>query len=125
MERGVMTAELVTTGTRALEPILTDGIAEDLGQTAASRGTTAWKELVISASPPDEPAYESSQLSSSVLTYYLLQALAGSGDANHDAWVTAKEAFQCAKGLIDTAFPKQHPQMLDNIQGEVRLSPVR
>jgi uncharacterized caspase-like protein len=125
MERGVMTAELVTTGTRALEPILTDGIAEDLGQTAASRGTTAWKELVISASPPDEPAYESSQLSSSVLTYYLLQALAGSGDANHDAWVTAKEAFQCAKGLIDTAFPKQHPQMADNILGEVRLSPVR
>ena len=125
MERGAMTASLLTTGTRATEPHLTDGMASDFSQAGSSRNTTAWKELVISAAPPDEPAYESSRISGSVLTHYLLQALAGSGDANHDAWVTAQEAFQFATNLISTEFPKQHPQMVDNIQGETRLAPVR
>jgi uncharacterized caspase-like protein len=124
MERGVMTAELLTTGTRATEPSLTDGMAEDFGQTMGVRGI-AWKELVISASRPDEAAYESSQLKSSVLTYYLTQALSGKGDADKDAWVTAQEAFQYAKEQIAASYTKQHPQMVDNLKESVRLVQVK
>jgi hypothetical protein len=124
MERGVMTAELVTTGTRATEPPLTDGIAEDFAQALGARGI-AWKELVISASRPDEPAYESSQLKSSVLTYYLLQALSVKGDADKDAWVTAQEAFQYAKEQIAANYAKQHPQMTDEVLEGARLAEVK
>ena len=124
MERAVMTAGLVTTGTRATEPFLTDGMAEDFGQTVGARGI-AWKELVITASRPDEAAYESSQLKSSVLTYYLSQALSGKGDVNKDAWVTAQEAFDYAKQQIAANYPKQHPQMTDQVKEGLRLTQVR
>lgn len=123
MERSVYTSRLVPTGTtRAAEPQLIDGMADDLASTKGSRGTW-WKQLVITACRPNESAYESSRLENGALTYYLLQAMEGKGDINSDGWVTAQEAYQYAAHMVSLDYPKQHPQLTDNIEEAVRLTP--
>jgi hypothetical protein len=123
MERSVYTSRLVTMGTtRAVEPQLIDGMADDLALTKGSRGTW-WKQLVITACRPNESAYESSRLENGALTYYLLQAMEGKGDINSDGWVTAQEAYQYAANMVSLDYPKQHPQLTDNIEEAVRLTP--
>jgi len=121
MERNALTARLLSTGSRATDPHLTDGIAEDFARPSTARGA-AWKELVIAACRPDESAYESLQLRNGVLTHYLLEAVGGDGDADGDAWVTAQEAYKHVAEVIPARYPRQHPQLTDKIQDEVRLA---
>jgi len=122
MERSVYTSRLVTTGTtREVEPQLVDGMADDLASTKGSRGTW-WKQLVITACRPNESAYESSALENGALTYYLLKAMEGKGDINGDGWVTAQEAYKYAAEMVSLDYPKQHPQLTDNIEEAVRLT---
>jgi hypothetical protein len=121
MERNAYTARLLTTGARTVEPPLTDGMAEDFGTGTGARGTW-WKQLVITGCKPNESSYEDSGLQSGVLTYYLLQALAGKGDTNGDRWVTAQEAYLYSATHVPANYPKQHPQMTDKIQEAVRLA---
>jgi uncharacterized caspase-like protein len=124
MERGVYTSRLVSTGTtRAVEPQLVDGIADDVASTKGSR-TTWWKQLVITACRPNESAYESSRLENGALSYYLLRAMEGEGDFNGDGWVTAQEAYKYAADMVQLDYPKQHPQLTDNIKEAVLLSEV-
>jgi uncharacterized caspase-like protein len=77
---------------------------------------------VITACRPNESAYESSALQNGALTYYLMEALKGKGDINNDGWVTAQEAYQYAAQMVTLEFPKQHPQLTDNIEEAVRLT---
>ena len=121
MERGVYTAQLVNAGTRAVEPQLIDGMADDLASAKGSRGTW-WKQLVITACRPNESAYESSTLENGALTHYLLKAMEGKGDINGDGWVTAQEAYKYAAEMVSLDYPKQHPQLTDNIEEAVRLT---
>ena len=123
MERGAFTARLVNTNTRVVEPPLIDGMVNDILPVAGIRGTW-WKDLVITACKPNESAYESSRLQNGALTYYLLQALNGKGDVNGDGWVTAQEAYNYAAERVTLDFPKQHPQLADDIKEAVRLKKV-
>ena len=123
MERGAFTARLVNTNTRVVEPPLIDGMVNDILPAAGIRGTW-WKDLVITACKPNESAYESSRLQNVALTYYLLQALNGKGDSNGDGWVTAQEAYNYAAERVTLDFPKQHPQLTDDIKEAVRLKKV-
>ena len=125
MERGVYTARRIDTGSgsRAIDPPLTDGLVSDLIPTAGTKGTW-WKDFVITACKPNEAAYESPALQNGALTYYLMEALKGKGDANGDGWVTTQEAYQYAAKMVTLEFPKQHPQVADAIKEAVRLSKV-
>ena len=125
MERGVYTARSLDTGStsRDIDPLLTDGMASDLVPSAGSRGTW-WKDFVITACKPNESAYESTRLENGALTYYLMEALKGRGDTNSDGWVTTQEVYQYAAKMVPLDFPKQHPQVTDDIKEAVRLSKV-
>ena len=126
MERGVYTARRIDTGSgsRAIDPPLTDGLVSDLIPTAGTKGTW-WKDFVITACKPNESAYESARLENGALTYYLMEALKGKGDINGDGWVTTQEAYQYAAKMVTLEFPKQHPQVADAIKEAVRLSKVK
>jgi hypothetical protein len=120
MTRNVYTASLVSTS-RAVEPPLTDGLVDDFGSTAGSRGTW-WKQFAISASKPNESAWESQALQNGVLTYYLIKGLEGEADTNRDGWVTTHEVYEYAAKMVTLQFPDQHPQMTDDIKKPIKLT---
>lgn len=124
MERGALGVYPEGGTTRSPQPVLTDGIEGDLAAAAGTRSGAAMKRIVITACRPDEVAYESHTLQNGVLTYYLLEGLAGSGDADGDSWVTAQEAYQYSAREIETEFGRQHPQMVDQIGTGMRLREV-
>jgi len=56
---------------------------------------------VLAAAGRDELSYETSSYGHGVMTYWLLQGLAGPADLNHDGHITVLEAFSYAKAGVD------------------------
>jgi len=56
---------------------------------------------VISAAGRDELSYETTSYGHGVMTYWLLQGLAGPADLNHDGHITVLEAYAYAKAGVD------------------------
>jgi hypothetical protein len=68
-------------------------------------GLSPYGAQVLSAAGRDELSYESPPpYAHGIMTYYLLQGLAGAADLNHDGHVTVLEAFSYAKAGVDTGW---------------------
>ncbi len=83
-------------------------------------------KLCISSCKANEFSRELPQVGNSVFTYYLLRALQGEGDINHDSIVTLQEAYSylydCTK---DETHGGQHPQIAGQIVGNFPLAALR
>ncbi len=81
------------------------------------------RKLFISAAAADRPAEEYSPGRQGAFSYFFLDALMGSGDANKDGWVDTVEAFNHAKGKLTALGLEQNPQMSQPVR--MRLSKVK
>ncbi len=80
--------------------------------------------LVFSASAESQEAFESDELKHGIFTYYLLDGLRGSADANNDGRVTAWELYEYVAGAVPGRARLEHnaqqdPQLLG--EGDVRV----
>ncbi len=80
--------------------------------------------LVFSASAESQDAFESDELKHGIFSYYLLEGLRGTADANEDDRVTAWELFEYVASRVPERAKsernaKQQPQLLG--EGEVRV----
>ena len=81
---------------------LVQAIANYLRMQSSPTGLSPYgTAMVLSAAGRDELSYESSSYGHGVMTYWLLQGLAGPADLNHDGNITALESFAYAKAGVD------------------------
>lgn len=83
--------------------------------------------VFLTASSAREAAYESTQLSGSLFTHYVIAGLSGSADANKDGLVTVEELYQFVyreTRLQSLAYPssrEQHPEYHADLHGRGAL----
>ncbi len=96
------------------------GFADELRRAMAAKAARRLKDLddngygvVITAADDDETCAESHLLEHDVLVYYLLEGMAGPGDADGDGWLTAEEIYGYAAPRATTFNSGQHAQLYD------------
>lgn len=62
---------------------------------------TSGQDAILASSSDTQPSWEDSDLGGGVFTTYLLEAIAGKGDANGDGLVTMGEAYAYAAGRVE------------------------
>jgi len=97
-----------------------DGLSE--GLEVAPQGV-----LLLTASAPGEVSHESGSLRHGVYTYYLLEALEGKADYNHDGIISLKEtnlyASERTEEYVRTHFSAtQRPSFRGELQGDLPLA---
>ncbi len=108
------TAKSVNLTGKSLKGPLTDSLLKDVDRP----GT-----LVMSASKADETSQEWEKLGHGVFTYYLLEALTGSGDLDGDGAVDVQEMFEYASRSVRNAtLGAQNPDLISGFQEKVYLT---
>ncbi len=80
---------------------LAAAIANYANMTASTTGLSPYGAQVLSAAGRNEASYEADTYMHGVMTYWLLQGLAGPADLNNDGQITVLEAFAYAKAGVD------------------------
>jgi hypothetical protein len=84
---------------------LVQAIANYATMQASLTGLSPYGAQVLSAAGRDELSYEAPPpYAHGIMTYYVLQGLAGAADLNHDGHITVLEAFSYAKAGVDTGW---------------------
>ena len=99
------------TGTRA-------SISEAfLARMSSGKGT-----VVLSASGPNEVSVEKDALQHGVFTYYLIEALRGAADRNHDRLITTDEVYDYVSSKVTMATnQEQNPIKKGSVEGSLVL----
>ncbi len=95
-----------------------DGFVEEIRSALAAKVQTldvqhAGAGVVLAACDDNETCQESSALQHDVFNHYVLEAMAGAGDANGDNIITAEEIFAYANPRATSYNPRQHAQIYD------------
>ena len=101
-----------------------DGFAAEI-QAAMDAKFSALKDIddaaagvTLTAADYNETCQESGTLQHDVFNHYVLQAMAGAGDANSDGTITAEEIYSYAAPLATSFNPGQHAQIFDADPGQ-------
>lgn len=87
--------------------------------------------VVISASRPDQPSVEDSATQQGVFTHFLLEALGGAADLDHDGKITVLETFQYISAKVRDytrqrfQFEQQPVLEVRGLSGEIILAGTR
>jgi uncharacterized caspase-like protein len=82
--------------------------------------------IVLSASKASEVSEEREDLGHGVFTYYLLEGLRGSADADRDGVITVDEAYgYVSKKVPEVTGQNQHPVKKGEVEGQLVLGHVR
>src|SRR5262249_40169962 len=79
--------------------------------------------VVLTASGPDEPAQESSDVGHGVFTYFLLEGLHGAADFNKDGDIDVQEIYRYVSGKVGPATDgKQNPKLKEpDLVGQILI----
>jgi hypothetical protein len=102
--------------------------ATGLNDQFLERLTRSRGRVIITASGPNEVAFELDELGHGVFTYYVLEGLQGKADRNGDGIVTVSELYEYVEDQVDHAARRaggrQRPLMKGEIEGTLPLSKV-
>ena len=89
-----------------------------------SRLTEGKGRVILTASRGSELSQESLRFKHGVFTYFLLEALRGAADRNHDGFVTISEAYDYVSREVPK-FSNQHPTWKGEASGDIVIGRVR
>jgi uncharacterized caspase-like protein len=103
--------------------------ATGLNDQFLERLTRSRGRVIITASGPNEVAFELDELGHGVFTYYVLEGLQGKADRNSDGIVTVSELYEYVEDQVDRtarrAGGRQRPLMKGEVEGSLPLSVLR
>ena len=99
------------------------GIRANISDAFLKRIATGKGTVVITASGINEVSVEKENLQHGVFTYYLIEALRGNADMDHDGLITADETYKYVYEKVTKATnQEQHPVKIGNVEGDLVLS---
>lgn len=103
--------------------------ATGLNDQFLERLTRSRGRVIITASGPNEVAFELDELGHGVFTYYVLEGLQGKADRNGDGIVTVSELYEYVEEQVDRAARRaggrQRPLMKGEVEGSLPISILR
>ena len=99
------------------------GIRANISDAFLNRIANGKGKVVITASGINEVSLEEETLQHGVFTYFLIEALRGNADMDHDGLITADETYNYVYEKVTKATnQEQHPVKIGKVEGDLVLS---
>jgi hypothetical protein len=125
-QRIIFIADACYSGASGGRTISLSGIRANISDAFLDRITGGKGTIIMTASGANEVSAEDEKLQHGVFTYYLLEGLAGTADADKDGLITVDEIYQYVSVQVPRATgQEQHPVKKGTVEGRLILGIIR
>jgi len=125
-ERIIFIADTCFSGASGGRTFLTTETKTEISDGFLRRLTEGKGRIILAASGANEVSHEDSNLKHGVFTFFLLKALKGAGDDNHDGYITVDEAYRYVSEEVPKATRQtQMPIKKGEVKGQIYLGKVK
>ena len=122
-ERLIFIADACYSGASGGRTVSLSGTRANISDAFLDRITSGKGTVIIAASGVNEVSVEKDTFQHGVFTYYLLEALKGNADTDHDGLITTDEAYRYVSEKVTKATnQEQHPVKKSSVEGSLVIS---